>query len=86
MPTINLNGCAPIPLAHYLKGLGILRLVAEQADANVRGLWLNDHLLLNSTANEAAVVEFLACNYQPTAVLAPGMAAVAFSRKIMIRR
>jgi CRISPR-associated protein Csx17 len=71
MPTINLNGCAPIPLAHYLKGLGILRLVAEQADANVRGLWLNDHLLLNSTANEATVVEFFTCNYQPTAVLAP---------------
>jgi len=28
----DLNGCAPVPLAHYLKALGILRLVAEQAD------------------------------------------------------
>jgi len=36
MPVIALNGCAPIPLAHYLKALGILRLVAESehGDAN----------------------------------------------------
>lgn len=31
-----LDGCAPTPLAHYLKALGILRLVAEQADPNAR--------------------------------------------------
>lgn len=29
MPAITLHGCAPVPLAHYLKALGILRLVAE---------------------------------------------------------
>jgi len=32
-----LDGCAPTPLAHYLKALAILRLVAEQRDASVRG-------------------------------------------------
>jgi len=35
----DLNGCAPAPLAHYLKALGILRLVAEQADPEARGWW-----------------------------------------------
>ena len=31
----HLFGCAPTPLAHYLKAIGILRLVAQQADAEV---------------------------------------------------
>ena len=71
MLTITLNGCAPVPLAHYLKALGILRLVTEQVDADARGCWLNDQLSLYSTADEAALVEFFARRYQPTAVLAP---------------
>ena len=37
-----LDGCAPAPLAHYLKALGILRLVAEQADRDARGWWDGD--------------------------------------------
>ncbi len=37
---IILSGCAPVPLAHYLKALGVLRLVAEQADpATPRHAW-----------------------------------------------
>ena len=32
-----LKGCSPAPLANYLKALGVLRLVAEQADLNARG-------------------------------------------------
>lgn len=34
-----LDGCAPTPLAHYLKALGVLRLVAEQLDPQARGWW-----------------------------------------------
>jgi len=30
MKPIPLPGCAPTPLAHYLKALGVLRLLAEQ--------------------------------------------------------
>jgi len=71
MPTLTLNGCAPIPLAHYLKALGVLRLVSEQVDANARGSWSNDHFLLHRSADAAALVEFLAHSYRPTAVLAP---------------
>lgn len=37
---IILSGCAPVPIAHYLKALGVLRLVAEQADpATPRHAW-----------------------------------------------
>src|ERR1044071_3970844 len=71
MPTLTLNGCAPAPLAHYLKGLGILRLVSEQLDAGACGAWLNDHLWLRSAADSAVLVDFFARTYQPTAVLAP---------------
>jgi len=42
MTTLHLHhlvGCAPAPLARYLKALGILRLVAEQKDPAVRGWW-----------------------------------------------
>ena len=34
-----LKGCSPTPLANYHKALGILRLVAEQADPTARGWW-----------------------------------------------
>lgn len=71
MPTIILNGCTPIPLAHYLKALGILRLVSEQMDVTARGSWLNDQLSLSLSSEVAALMEFFAYSYRPTAVLAP---------------
>jgi CRISPR-associated protein Csx17 len=71
MPQIILGGCAPVPLAHYLKALGVLRLVAEQADADVRGAWRNDRLELCTSATPDALVSFFRCNYRPTPVLAP---------------
>jgi CRISPR-associated protein Csx17 len=46
MPNIvHLAGCAPTPLAHYLKALGILRLVAEQKDENACGYWQGEHFV-----------------------------------------
>jgi CRISPR-associated protein Csx17 len=70
LPTL-LKGCAPIPLAYYLKALGILRLVSEQADAEVRAGWLNDQFTLHWLGDVAALVEFFLHKYQPTPVLAP---------------
>ena len=46
-----LDGCAPTPLAHYLKALGILRLVAEQADLDARGWWDGDRFRLATKLN-----------------------------------
>src|SRR5690554_4725912 len=39
LPEIGLDGCRPTPLASYLKAIGVLRLVGEQADPGVRGRW-----------------------------------------------
>ena len=66
-----LDGCSPTPLAHYLKALGVLRLVAEQADATARGGWRNDRFVLVSTLDQAALEVFFLKDYQPTPLLAP---------------
>jgi CRISPR-associated protein Csx17 len=71
MPTMTLNGCAPIPLAHYLKALGVLRLVAEQADPSAVGYWHNEHFRLRSALDREALLEFFLNRYQPTPIVAP---------------
>ena len=44
---LTLHGCAPTPLAHYLKGLGILRVVTA-ADTTARAAWRGEALVLTS--------------------------------------
>jgi CRISPR-associated protein Csx17 len=36
---LTLHGCTPEPLGNYLKGLGVFRLIAEQADPQARAWW-----------------------------------------------
>lgn len=69
--SIHLDGCSPTPLASYLKALGILRLVAEQADPDVRGYWHNDTFVLETELDREALQMFFLERYQPTPILAP---------------
>ena len=64
-------GCRPTPLAHYLKALGILRLVARQADPGARACWQKDELLLISQLDSAALERFFLEDYAPTPILTP---------------
>ncbi len=66
-----LAGCAPAPLAHYLKALGILRLVAEQKDSAARGFWKNEAFHLVTKLNEEELEKFFLEEYQPTPMIAP---------------
>lgn len=66
-----LNGCAPAPLAHYLKALGILRLVAEQLDPEARGFWNGDQFVLLSRLSEEELIRFFVDQYEPTPVVSP---------------
>jgi len=66
-----LTGCTPIPLAHYLKALGILRLVSEQADYAARGYWQGDVFHLVSKLEKDALFSFFLWDYRPTPVVAP---------------
>lgn len=56
---------------NYLKALGILRLVSEQADARVRAKWADGVFTLESALDREALIQFLAEKYCPTPVLSP---------------
>lgn len=66
-----LRGCAPTPLAHYLKALGILRLVATQADEEARGFWKDGVFFLATKLDEQDLVSFFLERYEPTPLLSP---------------
>lgn len=72
MPSeIMLNGCAPEPLIHYLKALGVLRLVAEQLDPEVRGSWRGDAFMLITKETGRDIVRFFFERYRPSPIVAP---------------
>ncbi len=68
---ITLRGCAPEPLIHYLKALGVLRLVAEQLDPEARGAWSGDAFVLDTGKTEDELLDFFLTRYRPTPVVAP---------------
>src|SRR6266705_998562 len=74
-----LPGCAPVPLAHYLTALGILRLVSEQRDANAKGFWKNDIFHLVCALNRDALVKFFLNEYRPTPIVVPWSGADFFA-------
>jgi len=71
MPEIVLAGCAPIPLASYLKALGVFRLVAEQKDKTARGCWRNETFVLDTTLTEEDLVRFFLDEYRPSPIISP---------------
>ncbi len=66
-----LEGCRPRPLASYLVAIGVLRVVAEQADPEARGAWGERGFVLHSRLDEAALLSFFADRYEPTPVVSP---------------
>jgi len=78
---IVLNGCAPTPLIHYLKALGIFRLVAEQCDPQVRAVWRGDAFMLETAKTPDELVAFLLYDYSPTPVVAPWNGSSGFYPK-----
>ena len=68
---IELAGCAPIPLAHYLKALGVLRIVSKQVDPDAHGWWKHDTFFLRSTLDREELLRFFLNQYEPTPLVAP---------------
>lgn len=66
-----LTGCVPSPLANYLKALGILRLVAEQADPNARGAWRQESFVLATKLTGTELTDFFLTQYAPTPLISP---------------
>lgn len=73
-----LDGCAPAPLAHYLKALGILRLVAEQVDSDARGWWDGDRYRLATKLTREELTTFFLREYRPTPIFNPWGARSGF--------
>jgi CRISPR-associated protein Csx17 len=68
---LTLTGCRPEPLGSYLKALGVLRIVGNQKDPEVRGRWRGDTFMLSSALDETDLVAFFRDEYRPTPLLAP---------------
>lgn len=79
MAELVLSGCSPVPIAGYLKALGILRLIAEQKSGwAVRGAWrpagftlASPHLAEDARTAREQLEAFLLHDYHPTPILAP---------------
>jgi CRISPR-associated protein Csx17 len=76
-----LRGCAPEPLIHYLKALGILRLVAEQLDPQVRAAWHGDTFMLETENTKEDLIDFFLNHYRPTPIVAPWNGSSGFYPK-----
>ncbi len=66
-----LAGCCSRPLLNYLKAVGLLSVVARQADPGVHARWVNGRLVLRSSLNRNALEEFLLARYAPAPVVSP---------------
>lgn len=66
-----LGGCRPTPLAFYLKSLGILRLVAEQKDPDVRGAFRDGTWFLVTKLTRGELEHFFVNEYRPTPFVSP---------------
>ena len=76
---IALKGCAPTPLASYLKALGVLRLISspanhvsgEAVDPRARGWWQNECFHLRTALSRDALLHFFLHDYAPSPIIAP---------------
>jgi CRISPR-associated protein Csx17 len=71
MHSHTLSGCHPTPLGGYLKAVGILRVVAEQVDPNVRGFWTAEGFVLLTRMSRDELLRFFLYSWQPTPWVSP---------------
>jgi CRISPR-associated protein Csx17 len=74
-----LTGLRPEPLASYLAGLGVIRVIGEQADPAATAAWTAHGLVIETTVTD--VPRWLAEEYVPTPVLSPWNGGSGFGAK-----
>lgn len=74
-----LAGLQPEPLASYLAGLGLIRVLGEQADPSATATWTDGGLSICSSVPDIAA--WLADEYVPTPVLSPWNGGSGFGAK-----
>jgi CRISPR-associated protein Csx17 len=82
MTIIQLHGCTPTPLASYLKGLGVFRILSQQRpDTEPRAFWKDNCLHLSSTLDATALKDFFLKDYSPSPLVSPWNGASGFYPK-----
>lgn len=72
MNEIILAGCTPTPLAHYLKALGVFRLLVEQGkDKDAKASWRGEQFVLHTRLTQKELARFFLEEYRPTPILSP---------------
>jgi len=74
-----LAGLRPEPLAGYLAGLGLIRILGEQADPAAAAAWTPDGLTLTTEVPD--IPRWLAQEYVPTPVVSPWNGGSGFGAK-----
>ena len=77
---IVLTGCNPTPLASYLKGLGVLRVLSA-CDPTLKGAWIGQDLHLVSEKPTETLHRYLIDEYAPTPIVAPWNGGSGFYEK-----
>jgi CRISPR-associated protein Csx17 len=72
-------GLQPEPLASYLAGLGLIRLIGEQADPAATTYWSDGGLIIDTSVADLA--GWLVSEYVPTPVLSPWNGGSGFGAK-----
>jgi CRISPR-associated protein Csx17 len=78
VPLVRLAGCRSDSLLGYLKALGVLRLIAAQADAKARGSWARGVFVLETDLTENGIGSFFLNTYVPTPILNPWNSGAGF--------
>jgi CRISPR-associated protein Csx17 len=74
-----LPGVRPEPMGSYLAGLGLIRLLGEQADPDATATWTGQGLVIETTIGDLAT--WLVDDYVPTPVLSPWNGGSGFGAK-----
>lgn len=80
MSELRLEGCTAEPLAGYLKSIGLLRIIAAQADPGVRARWSGDTFVVDTTMSLADLIDFVVTRYVPTPIITPWNGGSGFGR------
>lgn len=78
---VKLGGCTATPFGSYLKALGVLRLVSEQAEPDARGWWEGDTFTLECRLSGPELLDFFIDRYDPTPIVAPWNSGSGFYPK-----
>ena len=78
---VQLTGVLPVPLTGYLKAIALLRIIAEQVDAEATGWWSDKGFVIRSTLDATALHAFLLDRWAPTPIVAPWNGGSGFREK-----